>query len=122
MSALVVRGNSYINEFRRRVGITESHNRDIDVRSFFDGLCVGAGVGDNDEARLFEGAGNVVGEVARGETTSNGDCSGVGCKLEDSALAVGAGRDDGDVSRIVYCGDDASSKDNFLPIVLNSEH
>ena len=75
----------------------------------------GARVGHDDEAGFFEGAGNVVGEVARREATSNGDGASVRSEFEDSTLAVGACRDDGDVSRVIHSCDEAGCKDDFLP-------
>jgi hypothetical protein len=67
---------------------------DVDVGSLLDGLGVSARVGDNDQTRLLERTGDVIGEVTGGEATGNGDRSGVGGELEDSTLAVRAGRDD----------------------------
>jgi len=116
MATLVICWNSYINEFRRRIGITERNHRDVDVGSFLDGLCVGAGVGDDDKTGLFEGASDVVGEVTRSEPTGDSGCPGMSSELQDSALAIWTGRDDGDVGGVIYCGDNASSKDDFLPV------
>lgn len=67
---------------------------DVDVGSLLDGLGVGARVGDDDQARLLERAGDVVGEVTGCEATGNGDGAGVGGELEDGTLSVGTGRDD----------------------------
>lgn len=116
MATLVVCWDGYINKFRRRIGIAESNHGNIDVGSFLDGLCVGARVGDDDETGLFEGASNVVGEVTRCEATGNSDCPGMSGELQDSALAIWTGRDNGYVGGVIYCGDDASSKDDFLPV------
>jgi hypothetical protein len=67
-----------------------THNDgDVDIGSLLDGLGIGAGIGDNDQAGLLEGAGDVVGEVTGGETTGNGDSTSVGGELEDSTLAIG---------------------------------
>jgi hypothetical protein len=67
---------------------------DVDVGSLLDSLGVGAGVGDDDQAGLLEGAGDVVGEVTGGEATGNGDGTGVVGELQDGTLTVGTGRDD----------------------------
>jgi hypothetical protein len=67
---------------------------DVDVGSLLDGLGIGARVGDDDQARLLERTGDVVGEVTGGETSSNGDGTSVCGELEDGTLAVGTGRDD----------------------------
>jgi hypothetical protein len=66
----------------------------VDVGSLLDSLGVGAGVGDDDQAGLLEGAGDVVGEVTGGEATGNGDGTGVVGELQDGTLTVGTGRDD----------------------------
>jgi hypothetical protein len=113
VTALVVGGDGYIDVLGGRVSVTEglslsvsdrhtftsssTHNdRDVDVGSFLDSLSVGAGVGDNNQARLLERAGDVIGEVTGGETTSNGDGTGVRGELENSTLTVGTSRDDAD--------------------------
>lgn len=115
MTAFVVGRDSHVNKFRGRVGIAEGNDGDVNVGSFFDSLGVGAWVGDNDEPGFFEGAGDVVGEIARGEPTSNGDGTRVGGKLENGTLTVGAGRDDGDIGRVVDSCDDAGCQDNLFP-------
>ena len=115
MTTFVVGWNSHIDVFCRGVGIAESNYRDIDVGSFFDSLSIGTRIGDDDKARFFERAGDVVGEVSRGETSSNGNSTSMSGKLEDSTLTVWAGRDDGDIGGVVNCGDDASCEDDFLP-------
>lgn len=120
MASLVVGRNGNVDELGWRVGIAESEDWDVDVAGLLNGLSVGAGVGNDDEAGLFERTGDVVGEVTRGETTSDGDSSGVGGKLEDSALTVGTSRDDTDVGWVVDRGDDASCKNNLLPVTTQS--
>jgi hypothetical protein len=122
MTTLVVGWNSNIDEFSWGVGIAESNDRNVDVGSFFDSLGVGAGIGDNDEAGFLEGSSNVVGEVTRGETTSDGDGTGVCGKLQDSALTVGASRDDTDIGRVVNSCDDTGCEDDFLPVVNMLEY
>ena len=107
MTPLVIRRDGDIDILGRRIGIAERNDRDIDIRRFLDGLCVGARVRDNDQAGLFERARDVVGEVAWGEASRDGGGAGVGGKFENGALAVGAGGDDGDVGGVVDCGDDA---------------
>ncbi len=115
MTTLVVGGDGNVDELGRRVSVAESDDWDVDVGSFLDSLGVGARVGNDDQARFLEGAGDVVGEVTGGETTSNGDGSSVCSKLEHGTLTVGTSRDDTDVGRVVNCGDDAGCEDNFLP-------
>ena len=116
MTTLIVGGDSNVDEFSWGVSVAEADDGDVDVGGFFDGLGVGARIGDNDEARLFEGAGDVVGEITWREATgdSNGSC--VCGEFEDGALTVGTSRYDTDVGRIVYGCDDAGCEDNFLPV------
>lgn len=120
MTTLVVAGDGDVDEVGGGVGVAESNDGDVDVAGLLDSLGVGAGVGDNDQARLLERAGDVVSEATGGETTGDGGGSGVSGELQDSALAVGTGRDNTDVGRVVDCRDDAGSKDDFLPIELVS--
>lgn len=115
MAALVVGWDGDVDVLSWGVGVAECDDRDVDVGGFLDGLCVGARVGDDDQAGLFEGAGDVVGEVAGGEAARDGGGAGVGGEFEDGTLAVGACRDDGDVGGVVDCGDDAGCEDDFLP-------
>lgn len=115
MTTFVVCRDSDVDEFGGGVGIAESDDGDVDVGGFFDGLGVGARVRHDDEAGLFERAGDVVGEVTRSEATSDSNGAGVSGELEDSALTVWTSRDDGDVGGVVDCCDDASCEDDFLP-------
>ena len=76
---------------------------------------IDTGVGDDDQTWLFERTGDVVGERTRGESTSNGLCTGVGSELEDGTVAVGACRDYTDIVGVLDRGDDTSSEDKLLP-------
>lgn len=96
MLRLVVGRDSNVDEFQAGVGIAKRNNGNVDVGRFADGLVVNARVGDNDQPRFFERAGDVVGEVTRGETTSNGLSASVGCEFEDGTVTVWASRDDAD--------------------------
>jgi hypothetical protein len=116
VTGLVVSWDGDINEFSRRVSVTEGDNGNVNVGCFTDCLGVGAGVGDNDETRLLKRASDIVGEVTGSETTSDSNSSGVRSKLEDSTLTVRTGRDDTNISRVIDGGDDAGCEDNFLPL------
>ena len=72
MTTLVVGWDGNIDELGGGVGIAESDDGNVDVGSLLDGLGIGAGIGDDDEAGFLEGSGDVVGEVTGGETTSDG--------------------------------------------------
>ena len=115
MTALVVCRDSHIDELGWGVCITEGYDRDINVRGFLDSLCVGAWVGDYDEAGFLKGAGDVVRKISGGETTCDGGGAGVGGELEDGTLTVWTGGDDGYVCGVIDCGDDPGCEDDFLP-------
>lgn len=116
MATLVVGGDGNIDELGGGVGVAERNDGDVDVAGLLDSLSIGTGVGDNDQAGLLERAGDVVGEVTGGETTGNGSSTSVGSELEDSTLAVGTGRDDGNIGGVVDGCDDTGSEDNLLPV------
>ena len=115
MTTFVVGRDRDVDELSRGVGVTESNDGDIDVGGFFDGLCISARVRDDDEAGLFEGAGDVVGEIARSEATSDSNGTSVSGELEDGSLTVRTSGDDGYISGVVDSYDDASCEDDFLP-------
>ena len=94
MTGLVVGWNGNVNELGWGVSVAKGDNWDVDVGSLLDGLGIGAWVGDDDEAWLLEGTGDVVGEVTGGEAAGNGNSTGVGGELQDSTLTVGTGGDD----------------------------
>ena len=115
VTSLVVGWNGNIDVLGGRLGIAESDDWNVDVACLLDSLSVGARVGDDDETGLLERASDVVGEVTRGETTSDGSGTGVRGELQNSALTVRTGRDGADVCWVVDCCDDASCEDDFLP-------
>ena len=106
MATLVVGGDGNVDVLGGRVGVAKGDDGDVDVAGLLDGLGVGAGVGDDDQAGLLERAGDVVGEVTGGEATGNGDGTGVGGELQDGTLTVGTGRDDTDCALLarLVCG------------------
>jgi hypothetical protein len=116
MATLVVGRDSNIDELGRGVGIAEGNDGNVDVGSLLDSLGVGAGISDDNQAGFLEGAGDVVSEVTGGETTCDGNGSGVCGELQDSALAIGTGGDDADIGWVVNGGDDAGCENNLLPV------
>lgn len=84
-----------------------------------DGLLVGQGVGDDDQTRLAEGTGDVVGKGTGGEAAGNGLGTGKVGKLEGRTLSVGAGRDDTDIGRVLDRGNDAGGKHELFPGLAN---
>ena len=115
MATLVVGGDGDVDVLHGGVGVAEGDHGDVDVAGLLDGLVVGAGVRDDDQARLLEGARDVVGQRTGGEATGDGGGAGVVGELEDGALAVGTGGDDADVGGVVDGGDDAGREDDLLP-------
>lgn len=115
MTAFVVSRDSDVNELGGGVGVAKRDDGDVDVAGFFDGLSVGARVGDDDQTGLFERACDVVREVAGGEAA--GDCDGAGVRgeFEDGTLTVGTGGNYANVSGVVDGGDYAGCEDDFLP-------
>jgi len=122
VATLVVGWDGNIDELSWGVGIAESNDGNVDVGCLLDSLSVGAGIGDDDEAGLLERSSDVVGEVTGGETTSDGDGTGVGGKLQDSTLTVGTSRDDTDIGWVVDSCDDAGCKDDLLPVIKLLAH
>lgn len=116
---LVVGRDGNVDVVEGRVGVADGDDGDVDVRRLADGLVVDARVGDDNQARLLERAGDVVGEVARGEAAGDGLRASVGRKLEDGTVTVRAGRDDADVVRVLDRGDDTRGEDNLLPGLAN---
>jgi hypothetical protein len=115
VATLVVGRDGNIDVLGGRVGVAERNDGDVDVAGLLDGLGVGAGIGDNNQAGLLERAGDVVGEGTGGEAAGNGLGAGVGGELEDSTLAVGTGGDDANIARVVNGGNDTGGEDNLLP-------
>lgn len=117
MTTLVVGWDGNIDELGWGVGVAKGDDWDVDVRSLLDGLSISAGISDDDQAWLLERTGDVVGEVTRGETTGNGDSTGVGGELEDSTLTIWTSRDDTDIGWVVDSCDNTGSENNLLPVV-----
>lgn len=115
MTTLVVGWDSDVDELSWGVGIAESDDWDVNVGSLLDSLGIGAGIGDDDEAGFLEGASDIVGEVTRGESTGDGDGTGVCGELQDSTLTIRTGGDDTDIGGVVDSCDDAGSKNDLLP-------
>ena len=111
----VVGGDGNVDVTEGGLGIGESDNGDVDVRSLLDGLVVGQGVGDDDQTGLLEGTGDIVGEGTGGEATGNGLGTGVRGELQSGTLTVGAGRDDADISGVLDGDDDTGSENDLLP-------
>lgn len=91
MTTLVVGGDGNVNVLGGGVGVAEGNHGDVDVGSLLDGLSIGSGVGDDDQAGLLERSGDVVGERARSEATGDRGSPSMGGELEDGTLAVGTG-------------------------------
>merc|ERR550517_419414 len=108
---LVVAWDSNIHMSQRGVSGGKGNDRDVDIGSLSHWPVVGAGVSHHQEAGLTVSSLDLVGECSRGEATSNrGGTSGRG-KLEHSSLAVGTGRDDANISRVLNGSDGAGSQE-----------
>ncbi len=79
-------------------------------------MCIGTGIGDDNETGLLERSSNVICKIPRSEPSGNCDGTGMSGELENRTLTIGASRDDSDISRIVDCGNDTRRKDNLFPI------
>ena len=115
MTTLVVGWDSNIDELSWGIGIAEGNDGNVDIGSLLDSLGISARIGDDNEAGFLERAGDVVGEVTRGETTSNWGSTSVSGELQDSTLTVRTSRDDTDISGVVDSCDDSGSEDDLLP-------
>mmetsp|Transcript_76566 Transcript_76566/g.155408 ORF Transcript_76566/g.155408 Transcript_76566/m.155408 type:complete len:344 (+) Transcript_76566:305-1336(+) len=113
--ALVVGGDGNIDVGEGGVGVAERDHRHVHVRRLAHGLVVQQGVGHDQQARLAELLGDLVGEGTRGEAAGDGLGAGVLGVLQHSALGVGA-RGDGDhVGGVLDGDDDAGSQHQLLP-------
>jgi len=113
--ALVVGGDGDVDVAEGRVGVAESNNGDVDVRSLTDRLVVGARVGDNQQARLEETLLDLVSEGTGGVAARHGGGTSVRRVLEHGTLSVGAGRDDAHVGGVLDGDDGAGSEGQLLP-------
>lgn len=118
VTTLVVGGDGDVDEFGGRVGVAEGDDWDVNVAGLADGLAIGARVGDDNQAGFLEGAGDVVSEATGGETTGDGDGTGVSGELEDGTLTVGTSGDDANVGWVVDGCDDTGSEDDLLPAIF----
>ena len=88
-------------------------------------MSIGSGISDDNEAGFLERAGDVVGEVTGGETSSNWGSTSVSGELQDSTLTIGTSRDHTDIGGVVDGCDDTGSEDDLLPrigpLALRSE-
>jgi hypothetical protein len=115
VTTLVVGWDSDVDELGWGISIAKGDDWDVNIGSLLDSLGVGAGVSDDDEAGFLEGASDIVGEITRGESTGDGDGTGVRGELQDSSLSIGTGRDHTDIGGVVDSCDDAGSEDDLLP-------
>lgn len=107
---LVVARNGNIDVTKRRVGIGQSDNGDVNVRGFNDGLVISTWIHDHQKTWLAESGLNLVSEGSRGETACNGCSLGVRGKLEGSTLALRARRDDEDIIGVLNSHDGPGSQ------------
>ncbi len=119
VTRLVVRRDRHVDILEGRVRVGESNDGDVDIGRLADRLVVDARVGHDDQARLLEGAGDVVRERAGGETSRDRLRASVGGILEHRAMAIRPCGDHTDVVRVLDSGNNSSSKDELLPCLSN---
>mmetsp|Transcript_19876 Transcript_19876/g.43255 ORF Transcript_19876/g.43255 Transcript_19876/m.43255 type:complete len:268 (-) Transcript_19876:308-1111(-) len=88
--ALVVSRNGNVHVVHWRIGVAECNGGDVHVGRLLNGLVVSPGVSQDQQARLLEVLLDLVSKGTRGVATSQRLAAQVLCKLEHSALAVGA--------------------------------
>ena len=94
VDGLVVGGDGNIDPVHGGVGITKSDDGDVHVGGFLKALVVHAGVADNDESRLKELLGVMVGKSSGNPLATEVVGLGVSGELEDSSLGVRSAGDD----------------------------
>mmetsp|Transcript_8315 Transcript_8315/g.21011 ORF Transcript_8315/g.21011 Transcript_8315/m.21011 type:complete len:358 (-) Transcript_8315:59-1132(-) len=112
--ALVVSGDGAVDVGQGGVGVGEGRDGDVHVGSLLHGLEVGAGVGDQQQTRLLELLGDLVGEGTGGEAALNALGASVLGELEHSTLGVGAGGHDADVGGVLHSHDHAGGQVDLL--------
>ena len=122
MLGFIVCRDGNVDEFEGCIRITESDDRNIDVRRLTDRLVVDTGVSDNNESGLLERASDVVGKATGSETTSNGLGAGVSSVLQDCTLAIGTSGNDTDVIRVLNGSNDSCCKNKFFPGLANVDN
>lgn len=100
---------------KRRVTVAEGNHRDVHIGSLLNCLGIDTRIGDNQQTRLLELLGDLVGEGSRGEASSDGGGASVLGELQNRTLTVRARRDNYDVLRVFNSNDDTGSHDDFLP-------
>jgi hypothetical protein len=94
---LVVGGDSNINVLEGGISVSKRDDGDVDIRGFENGLEVGARIGTDNQTRLTERAGDVIGEGTGGETTDNSFGTNVLGELKGSTVTVRTSRDNNDI-------------------------
>jgi hypothetical protein len=112
---LVVGRDSNINEFHGRVGITESDNGDVHVGGLSESLVINSRVTNDQESRLDELFGDLIGKHTGSPFTTNISSTSVGCELEDSSLSVDLGGSDQNILGVADGSDDSSSNHELFP-------
>mmetsp|Transcript_18331 Transcript_18331/g.46924 ORF Transcript_18331/g.46924 Transcript_18331/m.46924 type:complete len:318 (+) Transcript_18331:133-1086(+) len=112
--AFVVGRDGHVDVLERRVRVAEGDGRDVSVRRLSNGLVVSARVGQEQQARLHELVGDLVGESTGGEAAGNRRRARVLAVLQDRALAVGARRDHAHVRRVLNSDDHTRSEHELV--------
>merc|ERR1740115_324641 len=117
VDGFVVGGNGNINPVHWGVGITESDNGDVHVRSLVKGLVVESGIGDDHETGLLEFLGVLIGKGTGNPLSTEVVGMGVGGELQDGTLGVWSAGDDEDILGVLGLdgSDDSGGDHEFLP-------
>lgn len=88
MTAFVVRWHCNIYELETGISVTECNDRAVSLGTLHNSLAVGSRVGDDDQSRLDEVSGLVVGQSTWDPSSGLARTSGVLAELEYSSLTV----------------------------------
>merc|ERR1719373_435467 len=118
MRALVVAGDSDVDELGGRVNVAEGDDGDVGVAALSDGLVIGPGVADDQQPGLAEGGLDLVSEGSGSEPSGHGGAVDVPGELEDSPLGVGSAGADVHILGVLNRGDGTGSEQDLLPGLL----
>ena len=112
---LVVARDGAIDVLKRRVRVAQANHGDANVRGLLDSLGIDARVSYDQQTRLLELLGLLVGESTGGEAAGNaGSTSELG-ELEDSTLAERTAGDTDHILRVFDGHNDTGSNHELLP-------
>ena len=111
---LVIARDGNVDVAKRRVGVAQSDDGDVDVRSFDDGLVIGPGIHDYQHTGFAERGLDLVRESTGCEPPSDRSSLGVRGELEGGTLALRTGRDNENIRRILNCYNSPGSQEQLF--------